>query len=1589
MNFFERLGTLAKDLGGAAIAPAKFVWDVGTAPWNDDEQFNGFSNTLKTSGKNLISSYVKPFTSAVDLAMPVFQKIDEINQQVIRRPLTAGLLTLQGAEGGWGRAYEEANKNVSFGQAAASLIGAPFIDDSFNIYDQQQRDEMFKKNMLGKLASGTIDLGINLVGDVTIVGGKAAKAARASQYITDTIKSGDDIERIGKEIYQAIGAVDGAATPNKYNDFAKLMVGADESAARNHPLVKNSAHPELLASAFAVAKDEKTALDVLLVSLADEKAIARLDQKYSDLVQDFKTAQGKTQLMDDYLANPDSFVLSDDLDEFGNLSPDALKNNERWNALYDKQQKILDDTRKNFPQMEAILGISRQAQDEGWLLSRTVGSMQTARGFDKTLMKMRTDASLLAKTAEQNIPKRAVRYFTRNPYAHLIQAVHFATGEKPAGIFNFEDVESSREMIAQADNVLKLADGFRVGKFAKPVVIDEKTGAKVGVSAENGVYKFVDQDGVYREVEGLTSDNARKFVNEYISAASAPERMKVASRFESTAIEAIAAKHGISPDHAKAIYSEVIRNRKSLLKAMNSRGFAIDRDGGILMAPIYESQTANYMPMMDFELFDRVLSQKNMPKILTDVIRSGEETMTLANTLNDVFKAGALLRLGYTIRNTVEAQLRIASVLGSIGSLRFLGEGTKNFMTNTYKRSGRFIDDVRGVPNKRAIEFVRRSRINSEKEIPKLQERLASLSDNIPEEAAAKEVILKQIAQHEAVLAANAPSREALVLSKIGQGKVNLVSKYTLMDGTETYVFDDAFSGPLAGLREQLVSAESSRIRLINETAEIIGEKMKPVGFGPIDPTKPEYYSEWADTLNKVFRNSQIARRFAAGETYEDVAKWMKSVDGRPVRKMLGLNLNEVDGHLEIAYQMFNDHVPDEVLAKQILTDELFTAAGVKSAMEKASIKNLVPIQGNIIREVYAAESQNTARRLINGAFRFIGTLPEDKLARQPFYIMSYRNALQRTLDKVEYVRFRNAKGGVVERLSEEQLFKIQQAAHREALKEMKKTLFNIERRTNMASAMHLIMPFFSAYENSLKMWSRVAYNKPQIAMRGYYAFTAPNRMGIATDENGNPVPVEKASMDDTIWLSVPSAFTKIPVIGKGLEPFVTREGMRVRPDGTEEKVTVGGFGVAKRSLDVVFGGGLELPIGPYVALPVSQIVKSKPELEDTFKWALPFGPQDPNSILPTWLRRQVQRAQGEDNSTYANFFSMIWQTEMQKYRDGLRPEPKPAEIEKMTQAYFNMHSIANLIMPFAPKFDTPYKFYIDRYREMQQEGFVRLRKEDGTYETVSPQDRFYREFGEDFFGFTSSLSSNTTGSKASVSSVQRAEKYSGLIASLVEDDPKLIGVITDDGKTYEFSKAAYVWQQENAVAPGSKTRFREKGDPIEADRRNRAQLGWIKFNKEKTELDMELAARGLTSYESRYAQDLKARKDQMIRSIESEYPEWYDDYLDTDGSKTRRVIRGLTKVVTNDTFMRDNRNNTTWKSVAVYLATRQQVQELLQYRESKSLDAKSNVDLRMMWDDAVHRLTRGDIGFEDLYNRFLTQDKVWDKVEAYKGTGE
>ena len=437
---------------------------------------------------------------------------------------------------------------------------------------------------------------------------------------------------------------------------------------------------------------------------------------------------------------------------------------------------------------------------------------------------------------------------------------------------------------------------------------------------------------------------------------------------------------------------------------------------------------------------------------------------------------------------------------------------------------------------------------------------------------------------------------------------------------------------------------------------------------------------------------------------------------------------------------------------------------------------------------------------------------------------------------------------------------------------------------------------------------------------------------------------------DGTIWLEVPEPLKKIP----GLQ-------------------SLNNVGIPKRSLDVVFGGNFNLSVGPYIAVPVSEVLKRKPEYQDVLNWALPFGVDDtPGSLgqfVPTWLKRIITREMEESSPEFARTYQLIWLTEQYKAREEGRPPVSPEQINKMTKDFYSMRTVANLILPFSPRFNTPYRYYIDKWQEFQR-----------AYGKDAEQ-QFLNQFGEEFFMFATNLSQNKSNVQASVDAYNNIQSNKGLVGEVYQIEPALVGLLVNNPTGYDFSSAIYDWQYREKIGPGTKETFRSDVNPVEAQRRNEAKLGWLKYRDLMNFIDAELERRNLTNVNK--APDLATLKTAVISKIAQGNIAWYEDYRDVDGSKTLRAIRGLETIISDEEFMKKNANNSTWRTVKAYLMLRNDLAAMLQQRNQGTIDNQANRDIRNMYDAIVAKLKKDDINFADMYDRFLSQDKVYDKYLA------
>ena len=196
--------------------------------------------------------------------------------------------------------------------------------------------------------------------------------------------------------------------------------------------------------------------------------------------------------------------------------------------------------------------------------------------------------------------------------------------------------------------------------------------------------------------------------------------MVAAMTLESAAFRRLTEKYGIDEELATKIYNNYKGARTSALKSIQDKGFMVDVDGSIIKVPQLESQTADFLPMMDFKLMDNLL-KRNSSELRGLAGNANDIVLNAADILQDAFKAGALLRLGYTIRNGIDSQLRIAASVGSIATLRHLGPGIKNLINNTIPVPARFIDTYRAVDSGRNIKQVQQASVKVINELKDLQ----------------------------------------------------------------------------------------------------------------------------------------------------------------------------------------------------------------------------------------------------------------------------------------------------------------------------------------------------------------------------------------------------------------------------------------------------------------------------------------------------------------------------------------------------------------------------------------------------------------------------------------------------------------------------------------------------------------------------------------------------------------------------------------------------------------------------------------------------------------------------------------------------
>ena len=773
---------------------------------------------------------------------------------------------------------------------------------------------------------------------------------------------------------------------------------------------------------------------------------------------------------------------------------------------------------------------------------------------------------------------------------------------------------------------------------------------------------------------------------------------------------------------------------------------------------------------------------------------------------------------------------------------------------------------------------------------------------------------------------------------------------------------EDVFAGNYGAIARANSSADAT---IENTVMDMMSKyEIQRVGltnsWGVVNPVDPQYYTELARITNFQFKNDPVAKMILAGSRREDVIKWLRSKEGAKYRADMEITKIDVPAHVDRVDDMVTSYIPSPELRLRASQEEL-TGLDFEAGL---SGMDLGPIHGRQVEELTKSGEarRNLFRSSIRGMYKILGTIPEDLAVRHPFY---------RHVNRLEQTRLQQMFMDQGREITLDVKDQIGKAAHAHALRETRRTLYTIERYSNPAMVLRWLIPFFPAYENTMKVWLRFAYDDPSIVARANLIWNAPNEMGLVVDDEGKPVPAG-ASFEKAAFVTMPEPFAKALA--------------RYTPGGMVTDIP-------KQSLNWVLPGQNPFApgFGPVIATPVSWFIAQDPSREANFKKTLerfigkegseivyqqfvPFGTAsgDPaDTTLATSLKQLRIKVGQEGSADFMVRALAIHRDDIQRWHDGGMKGPKPKEEDAIRKAnsFTDLRLAAALLSPTATRWRSPYADYIQEYRDLTTEfGF-----EEG--------ERIFDEKYPEYSTLKLSLTEGPTGMASSMEAYNLYKNNKSLWNDVTSIDPRLGQLVVNPVDRGEFNSTVYEWSRGRPIRPGSKVNFRDVRDLESFQDQDTISRGWKAYREAKAKRDAWLEQNGYNSY-MEAPQEVKDIWNAWMAQAEKDNPLWFTEKEEfSNDAAVRRTISAFTKISSDEKYVKSSPDKDLWLLVQDYLEKRELVVLELEKRDkaggSKDITAKSNEPILTMWSEYVDKIVKSNTKFADVYNRWLENDNL------------
>ena len=882
---------------------------------------------------------------------------------------------------------------------------------------------------------------------------------------------------------------------------------------------------------------------------------------------------------------------------------------------------------------------------------------------------------------------------------------------------------------------------------------------------------------------------------------------------------------------------------------------------------------------------------------------------------------------------------------------------------------------------------------------------------------AARGVAMKRaslVAERELALQRLAATDERLARKGLNKPWANAYSKPSV---AHTPYGDVPFNGHAAGTGGEIafrrISAEHTVDKSVSDGHAVINTGPQAMWTYKVRPDEPRYIESWANMLNNHIRNGPertldpVVKRIVNGEDPAKITEQLGTTpEGRNyLRNFLQYHngdLGDAQHYVAGVTNMLHLYASDDRITHALRTAAPISEQDLRDWVAKPGAYGeptptlhtlnglLVPMSAESIhaRSVTSVVNNFTARM-----FHWLSAAPENMVVRHPLAAGIYRQEMNQSIN---YAMQRRSEMGLSTELTHDQVGQLQDRAREFARREVIRTVFTIEQRTQAARSLRFVFPFYSAWENVIRRWGGFAIHNPEnlayLASTGTRVLRNMTIINNKTGATGNWEDAMQSPSDYSVMLP------KVANMGAWLgDQAVHAATLGAVPAISWKDLKGYKLSTAISSPDVLFQGQPGNPgFGPMVAAPLAVGVNSNPSWEQFTKWAFPVGVpsgvKSPLDMYKAFLPSAINRIVSKDSQdlSYDNARLRILQAHLLAVADGTESANVPmSELEDRAKKFWGLKLAAGLTMPISPQFNNAVTWYASTLRQMRATAQPDLNANQTASQVADSQ--FLAKHPE-AWAMLPSLSDNSTGGYATLATQKNQQRYGDVLAlgASIGVSKSALAFVSNYGEgkynPNDFNQTVYNWQGSTGTGAGG-ANLRTSQTPDQLIQAAQVQAGWVYFNNMYGGVEATLKARGIDPNDPnlapQYVQGLNRVRQAIASSIRNSGNEaFWNEYVTKDASRYYDRAQFYTALLSNANFVQDHGSDPLVKSMAAFLSVRQSIANMLIDRSqqpggSAVLTAGSNLDLKNAYGSLVQDLKGRSLGFSDWYHTNFLGDTV------------